>query len=115
MARWCLVRIVFATAIFAGLAHSQLRVPEMQAKRAAIEKTAPELSVAARQLKISGHVELTVKIDEAGVVADVKIENGNAVLTAGCVNAVRKWKFTPFTQDGKPTAAVTTLSFDFKQ
>ena len=99
----------------AGLALAQLKIPEMEAKRAAIEKPAPELSVAARQLKISGHVELTVRIDESGSVSDVKVETGNPVLTAGCVSAVKKWKFKPFTDDGKPAAAVTTLSFDFKQ
>jgi periplasmic protein TonB len=102
-------------ACLASAATADIKVPEMEAKHAAIEKPAPELTLVARQLKISGHVELTVKIDESGAVSDVKIELGNPVLTASCVSAVKKWKFKPFTKDGKPTTAVTTLSFDFKQ
>jgi protein TonB len=116
MSSWRSAGVAVGLAVWlAGPAIAELRVPELQAKHAAIEKPAPDLSVAARQLKISGHVELTVKIDEAGAVSDVKIESGNAVLTAGCVTAVKKWKFKPFTQDGKPVAAITTLTFDFKQ
>lgn len=94
---------------------AELRVPEMEAKRAAVAKPNPELSPMARQLKLSGHVELTVKIDASGSVADVQIVSGSPVLTAPCVAAVKKWKFKPFTLGDEPASAVTTLSFEFKQ
>ena len=45
----------------------------------------------------------------------MKIVTGNPVLTGSCVSAVKRWKFKPFTEDGKPASAITTLNFDFKQ
>jgi outer membrane biosynthesis protein TonB len=36
------------------------------------------------------------------------------MLTPAVVTAVKRWKFTPFTQDGAPSKAVTQLTFDFK-
>jgi TonB family protein len=53
-------------------------------------------------------------IDAAGNVESVKIISGNAMLTPSVVTAVKKWKFTPFQQDGAPTKAVAALNFDFK-
>ena len=94
---------------------ADLRVPELEAKHAAIFKPTPELSQVARQLKISGRVELTVTIDASGAVSEAKALSGSPVLSSTCVTAVKTWKFKPFTQDGKPSTAVTTLSFEFKQ
>jgi TonB family protein len=93
-----------------------LRIPEARAKRAAISKPAPAISPMARNLKISGHVEVEVSIDPSGSVSDVKPLVGPPVLSVGVVYAVRKWKFTPFTDgNGTASAAITTLGFDFKQ
>jgi TonB family protein len=97
------------------LTAAPLAVPEGQAKKAAIRKPSPALSPMARQLNVSGHVELAVEIGEDGSVTDVKPVSGNPILAAGAVAAVKEWKFTPFEQGGAPTKATTTLSFDFKQ
>jgi protein TonB len=94
---------------------AELHVPELEAKHAAIFKPAPELSQVARQLKVSGRVELAVTIDASGLVTDAKPVSGSPVLSSTCVTAVKTWKFKPFTQDGKASGAVTTLSFEFKQ
>ena len=67
---------------FSAISRAEMKVEEMEAKHAAIEKPAPELNAVARQLKISGHVELTVNIDSSGAVSAVKIEAGNPVLTS---------------------------------
>jgi len=106
----------FAIALlFAPLGLAELKVDEAEAKKAATEKPAPTLSPMARQLKLSGTVELAVQIDESGAVSDVQVAKGNSVLAIGAVTAVKKWKFEPFTQDGKPVKASTTLVFEFKQ
>jgi TonB family protein len=70
----------------------------------------------ARNLKISGRVEVLVSIDASGGVTDVKATQGPPVLAMSVVDAVKKWKFTPFTDPGgAASAASTTLTFDFKQ
>jgi periplasmic protein TonB len=97
-------------------AGAELQIPEAQAKHAAISKPPPTISIMARQLKVSGHVEVTVSIDESGSVSDVKTTQGPPVLATGVVDSVKKWKFTPFTDaSGSPSKASTVLSFDFKQ
>jgi TonB family protein len=110
--RAALFSAVFVTSLRAEV----LRIPEAQAKRAATSKPAPTISPMARSLKINGHVEVQVSIDQTGDVSDVKPTQGPPVLSTGVVDAVKKWKFTPFTDaNGAASAAVTTLGFDFKQ
>lgn len=58
-----------------------------------------------------GRVEaMTAAINK---LAPVYSPAGNPLLT-GAVQAVQKWKFTPFTASGEATRAVGTVAFDFK-
>jgi TonB family protein len=104
--------LIFASTLLFG----EIKVSEADAKKAAIEKPAPTLGTVARQLKLSGRVEIVVSIDEEGNVTDVRLDKGSPVLGAGALTAVKKWKFEPFkSDDGKPSKASTTLVFEFKQ
>jgi TonB family protein len=94
----------------------EIQVPESQAKHAAVSRPAPTISPLARQMKLAGHVEVAVSIDETGAVTDVKPTQGIPALATGVVEAVKKWKFSPFADpSGAPAKATTTLGFDFKQ
>ena len=57
--------------------------------------------------------DLVFAIAEPGEVAKVQPVSGNALLSSAAVNAVKKWKFKPFTAEGKPAKAVVRLSFNF--
>ena len=94
---------------------AEIKVSEADAKRAALVKPTPTISATARQLKLSGRVELAVNIDEEGNVTNVRVAIGSPVLGAGAVDAVKHWKFKPFTDNGKSTKAEATLAFEFKQ
>ena len=48
-----------------------------------------------------------------GDVAKVVPVSGNALLSSAAVNAVKKWKFKPFTAEGQPAKALVRLSFNF--
>jgi protein TonB len=116
MAKAYELAVIFGlAALVCGPAFADMTVPEAAAKQAAVEKPAPVISATARQLKVSGHVELSVTIDPTGAVAEVRIVSGSPVLTVSCVTAVKQWKFKPFQENGKPATATTTLTFDFKQ
>jgi protein TonB len=91
-----------------------LKVTEVDAKNAVTKKVTPEYPPLARQMKMFGKVELAVAIDATGDVESASIKLGNPVLGGAAMAAVKKWKFTPFAVDGKPTNAVTVISFDFK-
>ena len=99
---------------FEMLASAEIRVATDDAMKAATKKTSPDYPPLAKQLKIAGRVEVDVIIDADGNVESVKVVTGNAMLTQSVVAAVKKWKFTPFTQDGAPTKAIAALDFDFK-
>lgn len=106
--------------IFAGLLASavldaaDLRVSASEALKSAVHKPQPVYSAVARQVKVAGRVEVEALVGEDGTVQSVKAVTGNPLLTASAVSAVEKWKFTPFTADGKPVRAICTLSFDFR-
>ena len=68
----------------------------------------------ARQLKLEGAVELEAVVSETGVVEKVNILSGNPVLTRPAADAVRKWKFSPFTADGKTVKALVPVGLNFK-
>jgi len=89
------------------------RIAEDEAKNALTTKIAPEYPPMARQMKLGGKVQVDVFIDVEGNVEKVQIITGNPLLTSAAVNAVKRWKFTPFTIDGKATRAVSGFSFNF--
>ena len=91
-----------------------IHVSQSEAIKAAKSKVEPEYPAMAKQLHLEGAVELEAHIGENGSVEDVKPLTGNAILMNAAVSAIKKWKFTPFTADGKPSKAVADLSFRFK-
>ena len=105
--------ITIALFACAACAEPVLRVTESEAKRAALEKPAPEYPLAARQLKVVGKVALEVVIGSDGHVAEVRIVSGSPVLTRPAAEALKKWRFRPFQADGKPVDAVAPISFEF--
>ena len=77
-------------------------------------KVPPDYPAIAKQLKIEGAVELEALVSESGVVEKVNIVSGNPVLTRPASDAVKKWKFAPFTSDGKAVKALVPVSMSFK-
>jgi protein TonB len=92
---------------------AEIRVSTADALQNATEKPSPEYTAIARQLKVVGKVEVEAVIAPDGTVESVKALTGNPLLSASAVNAVKRWKFKPFTENGEPARAVAVLSFDF--
>ena len=111
---WSTSATLLALAAALPVCRADVRVAEADAKQAATSKPMPEYPATARQLKITGVVQVEVVIGADGGVEDVKISSGNPVLTKACAKAVHDWRFKPFLQDGKPTRAVAPLTFEFK-
>jgi protein TonB len=100
-------------ALLTSIASGELRVSTSEAIKAATSKPQPVYNPVARQMKVAGKVEVEAVVDTSGNVEDVKALTGNPLLTQSAVSAVQKWKFTPFTENGAPSKAIVTLSFDF--
>jgi TonB family protein len=88
-------------------------VTQEEAVNAAISRPQPEYPAVARQLKLQGRVEIEVSITTTGSVEDVKVLTGNPALTGAAVNAVKRWRFEPFTSKGKAVRAVAIMNFTF--
>ena len=90
------------------------KVSKVEGLNNATTKVQPEYPSMARQLKIEGAVELEAVVSEAGAVEKVNIVSGNPMLTRPAADAVKKWKFAPFTADGKAVKALVPVSMNFK-
>jgi periplasmic protein TonB len=91
-----------------------MHVPASVALAAAEIKPQPEYSPLARQMRVTGEVSVELQIGASGRVDSVTVLNGNMLLSAPVVKALKGWKFKPFLQDGQPTIAITVLRFSFK-
>jgi TonB family protein len=80
-----------------------------------IEQTQPRDPGVARPRGSSGAVRLQASVDETGAVKDVKLLNGDPVLAASAEEAIRKWKYKPATQNGRPLASVVVIQLLFGQ
>jgi len=79
----------------------------------ATQKTNPVYPPAARNMRMTGVVKIELIIDENGQVAEVQNTSGPIMLQRAATDAVRKWKFKPFTRDGQATKATGFVSFNF--
>ncbi len=110
-------RVLLAVALAGAVAVAQetpKKISKVQAMGLIATKVAPEYPAMARQLKIAGVVELDVVVSETGDVTKVEIVKGNPILTAAGAQAVKRWKFKPFLEDGKPVAFAAPVELDFK-
>ena len=99
---------------WSGLAQEPpLRVSEADARKAVVKKIEPEYPAMARQVRLSGRVQVDVIIDAAGNVEKVNVVHGNVLLSSSAANALKRWKFTPFSVGAKPVKAIASLTFDF--
>ena len=97
-----------------GLAQEPKKVTKAEGLNAVTTKVAPEYPPIAKQLKIEGAVELEAVVAESGAVEKVNIVSGNPVLTRPASDAIKKWKFAPFTSEGKAVKAVVPVTLSFK-
>jgi protein TonB len=89
------------------------RISEDEAKKAVTSKVNPEYPPMAKQMRLGGKVQVDAYIDTDGTVEKVQVISGNALLTSAAVSALKRWKFSPFTADGKAVRAVAGFTFSF--
>ncbi|MCO6510669.1 MAG: energy transducer TonB [Aridibacter famidurans] len=79
----------------------------------ATRRVSPIYPRQARTMRLTGVVTVNIIVDEDGSVAEVNDADGPPMLTRAAEDAVRKWKFRPFTRDGQPVKATGFISFNF--
>ena len=79
----------------------------------ATKQPQPVYPAAARSMRTTGIVKVEVTVDENGNVMDVQHTSGPSLLQTAAVDAVKRWKFRPFTRDGQPVKATGFVNFNF--
>ena len=80
-----------------------------------IKRVSAVYPASARTQRIGGAVELEIVIDEDGIVEQIKVIQGHALLTPAAIDSVSQWRYSPTVVDGKAFAVTTnvTVSFNF--
>jgi TonB family protein len=86
----------------------------VMARPEAIFETQPEYSQEAWDEGIQGKVILTARVETDGSIHDFKIEQSLGYgLDEKAIECVRKWRFKPATDDGKPVPGNAYVTMDF--
>jgi periplasmic protein TonB len=74
----------------------------------------PEYPQEARTRHIQGSVTLDVEIGGEGAVHNIAVIDGNAMLAEAAVQAVRQWRYQPYSGDGQPVEMQTRVTIRFR-
>jgi TonB family protein len=78
-------------------------------------KTEPEYSEEARRAQLQGTVSLRIEIDATGAPRNIVVARSLGLgLDEKAVEAVRRWRFRPASQNGKPVASPALVDVSFR-
>jgi protein TonB len=78
-------------------------------------KVEPQYTEAAKTAKVSGSVLLSVVVDENGDAQDIQVARSlDEGLDQSAIDAVRQWRFSPATEDGKPVSVAAKIEVNFR-
>jgi TonB family protein len=79
-----------------------------------VRRVEPFYPAQARLQRLQGSVVLEATIAQDGTVRSTKVVSGQAMLAQAASTAVRNWRYTAATLNGKPTEVVTRITIVFK-
>lgn len=77
-------------------------------------KVQPVYPTDAMPLRLSGAVVLEASVAEDGKVQNLKVVSGHPILARAAVGAVRQWRYSPSTLNGKPVQVQKEITVSFK-
>lgn len=93
------------------VADTPKRIEPQEADQNLTNKAEPTVPPLAKAAGIGGTVSLEITISPEGRVSSVKVLSGHPMLAPAFVDAVKKWVYKPFTQDGQPITVVTKVEW----
>ena len=95
-------------------ARPQLSVPAEAMRRRLIHEVAPEYPDDARRARVQGTVVLEAVVSGEGTVSQVNVVSGPEALSPAALEAVRWWRYEPYSVNGQPATVATTIAVDFR-
>jgi TonB family protein len=74
----------------------------------------PEYPAEAIAAGVQGEVTVRAVVGPRGNVVDASVVSGPPLLREAALDAVGRWRYRPYEQDGKPVTIATTAIFDFQ-
>ena len=92
----------------------QWKVPADEMGRRIIHQVLPEYPELARKAGVQGTVVLEAVVSVEGAVTQVRFVSGPEALSQAAMDAVRWWRFEPYSVNGQPATVETTVAVDFR-
>jgi periplasmic protein TonB len=89
-------------------------VPEETSLALLIHKVDPDYPAQALPQHLEGPVVLQAWVAQDGSVRDLKLMKGYFILGRAAIDAVKQWRFKPYTQNGKTSDFQTYITVNFK-
>jgi TonB family protein len=78
-----------------------------------IKKVAPKYPEVAKQAGVQGQVVLQAEIDKNGDIRTLTLVSGHPLLVPAAIEAVKQWKYKPYTLEGRPVAVETQIIVNY--
>ncbi len=78
-----------------------------------LHKVQPVYPAEARRLHLAGSVVIDAVVNVEGQVDDLKVVSGHPLLSAAAMDAVHKWRYSPYLLNGKPIPRQTRITISF--
>jgi len=91
----------------------RLRVSSGVADRLKIHDVQPHYPREAQKQGIQGDVLLQATIDTKGNITNLRTLQGDPILVAAAVDAVKKWRYRRYILNGEPVEVETTIKIQF--
>ncbi len=78
-----------------------------------VHKVQPIYPPEARRMHVQGSVVIDAKVTTSGQVEELKLVSGDPLLASAAMDAVRKWRYTPYLLNGKPIAKEARITISF--
>ncbi|MGD1063444.1 MAG: energy transducer TonB [Terracidiphilus sp.] len=78
-----------------------------------LQKTQPIYPPIARAARVSGTVVLQATISKAGTVEELRVVSGPPMLQRAALDAVKTWRYKPYTVNNEPVEVETTVNLIF--
>ena len=94
-------------------APKRIRVPAPTAEANLVYDVAPKYPPEAGRARIEGTVVLLAVIGKDGIVQDVRVQSGLAVLAQAAIEAVKQWRYRPYLMNGEPVEVDSQITINF--
>lgn len=78
-----------------------------------IHRVEPQYPALAKEMHLTGTVELQARIGTNGTVQALEVVSGNPILARAAIEAVQQWRYQPTRLDGQPVEVETHITVTF--